>query len=77
MTGNVAWQRHGCYKLGSEQYFNMPLERAVLGCKDGPIWLLYTNENATKTYNIDCMTKDWIISQGSLYRLRPFNRLRS
>lgn len=34
MTSNTAWQRHGCYKLGSEQYFNMPLEKAVLGCKD-------------------------------------------
>ncbi|KAG8911787.1 Cell wall alpha-1,3-glucan synthase ags1, partial [Tulasnella sp. 417] len=34
MTSNTAWQRHGCYKLGSEQYFNMPLERAVLGCHD-------------------------------------------
>ncbi|QRW14378.1 alpha-1,3-glucan synthase [Ceratobasidium sp. AG-Ba] len=34
MTSNQAWQRHGCYKLGSEQYFNMPLERALLGCVD-------------------------------------------
>ncbi|KAG8897345.1 Cell wall alpha-1,3-glucan synthase ags1, partial [Tulasnella sp. 403] len=34
MTGNIAWQRHGCYKLGSEQYFNMPVESALLGCKD-------------------------------------------
>ncbi|KAG9102015.1 Cell wall alpha-1,3-glucan synthase ags1 [Ceratobasidium sp. 370] len=34
MTSNTAWQRHGCYKLGSEQYFNMPLERALLGCVD-------------------------------------------
>ncbi|KIO16968.1 hypothetical protein M407DRAFT_12567, partial [Tulasnella calospora MUT 4182] len=34
MTSNTAWQRHGCYKFGSEQYFNMPLERSVLGCKD-------------------------------------------
>lgn len=143
MASNTAWQRHGCYKLGSEQYFNMPLERAVLGCKDDwnsldhfdptsapyrqmahfmyirkhfpslqdgfnlvqrynnsymielpgsngvsteigfwsvtrsfldsqvqtqnvtdtqPIWLLYTNENRTRTYTIDCMSKDWIIS---------------
>ncbi|KAG8699976.1 Cell wall alpha-1,3-glucan synthase ags1, partial [Ceratobasidium sp. 394] len=34
MTSNTAWQRHGCYKLGSEQYFNMPLEKALLGCVD-------------------------------------------
>ncbi|GLB34918.1 putative glycoside hydrolase family 13 and glycosyltransferase family 5 protein [Lyophyllum shimeji] len=34
MTGNQAWKRHGCYALGSEQYFNMPLEKALLGCHD-------------------------------------------
>ena len=30
----MAWQRHGCYKLGSDQYFNMQLEKALLGCED-------------------------------------------
>lgn len=34
MMSNTAWQRHGCYKLGSVQYFNMPLDSALLGCKD-------------------------------------------
>ncbi|KAF5368145.1 hypothetical protein D9615_010206 [Tricholomella constricta] len=34
MTGNRAWKRHGCYVLSSEQYFNMPLEKALLGCND-------------------------------------------
>jgi alpha-1,3-glucan synthase len=34
MASNQAWQRHGCYKLGSEQYFNMPLEKSLLGCVD-------------------------------------------
>ncbi|KIJ68914.1 glycosyltransferase family 5 protein [Hydnomerulius pinastri MD-312] len=34
MMSNKAWQRHGCYKLGSDQYFNMPLEAALLGCND-------------------------------------------
>ncbi|KZV90231.1 glycoside hydrolase family 13 and glycosyltransferase family 5 protein [Exidia glandulosa HHB12029] len=34
MSGTKAWQRHGCYQLGSEQYFNFPLERARLGCED-------------------------------------------
>ena len=29
-----AWQRHGCYALGSEQYFNMPLGKAMVGCQD-------------------------------------------
>jgi alpha-1,3-glucan synthase len=34
MTSTRAWQRHGCYKLGSDQYFNMPLEKALIGCHD-------------------------------------------
>ncbi|KAJ8521655.1 hypothetical protein ONZ45_g1682 [Pleurotus djamor] len=34
MSSNVAWQRHGCYTLGSEQYFNFPLDRALIGCHD-------------------------------------------
>ena len=34
MTSTNAWQRHGCYKLGSDQYFNMPLEKSLLGCQD-------------------------------------------
>ena len=34
MSSNIAWQRHGCYKLGSQQYFNMPLEKSLLACHD-------------------------------------------
>lgn len=34
MISNKAWQRHGCYGLGSTQYFNMPLDKALLGCRD-------------------------------------------
>ncbi|KAI0302169.1 modular protein with glycoside hydrolase family 13 and glycosyltransferase family 5 domains [Russula brevipes] len=34
MFSNKAWQRHGCYRLGSDQYFNIPLDKAVLGCMD-------------------------------------------
>jgi alpha-1,3-glucan synthase len=34
MISNTAWQRHGCYALGSDQYFNMPLGKAMLGCQD-------------------------------------------
>lgn len=34
MMSNKAWQRHGCYKLGSAQYYNMPLESALTGCYD-------------------------------------------
>ena len=142
MASQPAWQRHGCYKLGSEQYFNMPLESSLLGCKDDwnsldhfdptaaprrqmahfmylrqhfpvlqdgfdltlwynntyyvqlpgsnlteteigfwsstraflpaqnetaalaaqQVWLVYTNENSTKTYNIDCGSADWIVA---------------
>lgn len=34
MTSSSAWQDHGCYRLGSEQYFNIRLEKALLGCQD-------------------------------------------
>lgn len=34
MISNQAWKRHGCYVLGSEQYFNMPLEKSLFGCED-------------------------------------------
>ena len=34
MPSNRAWQRHGCYKLGTEQYFNIQMQRAAIGCYD-------------------------------------------
>lgn len=34
MPGNLAWKRHGCYQLGSQQYYNMPLDKSTLGCHD-------------------------------------------
>ncbi|GJE90808.1 apha amylase catalytic domain and glycogen synthase DULL1-like domain-containing protein [Phanerochaete sordida] len=34
MISNKAWQRHGCYALGSQQYFNMPLGKSLIGCQD-------------------------------------------
>src|ERR1700743_3544735 len=34
MTSNTAWKRHGCYGLGSEQYFNFAVSKAVIGCHD-------------------------------------------
>ena len=142
MTSTNAWQRHGCYKLGSQQYFNMPLDKALVGCYDDwnsldhfdptsetrrmfaqfmtlrrtynalqdgynlvqfgnwtymiempgsnntptekglwsvsrsaietvqnltglytdQIWMLYTNENVTKTYTFSCQGSSWISS---------------
>jgi alpha-1,3-glucan synthase len=34
MTSSRAWQRHGCYVLGSAQYYNFPLDKALRGCED-------------------------------------------
>lgn len=143
MSASAAWQRHGCYHLGSEQYFNMPLEKSLIGCEDDwnsldhldptaqnkrvikhfhdmrerypslqdglnlvqfgswthleqlpgsnntptelglysaarspipkvqdftgldrttQVWLLYTNENLTQTYEYECDSDDWISS---------------
>ncbi|EPQ58265.1 modular protein with glycoside hydrolase family 13 and glycosyltransferase family 5 domains [Gloeophyllum trabeum ATCC 11539] len=142
MMSNKAWQRHGCYALGSDQFFNFPLERTLMGCKDDwnsldhfdptadsrrvfsqflylrtvysalqdgfnlvqrgnwtyfiglpgsngtltekglwsvsrsgipnvqnltgqhtdQVWMLYTNENTTKTWSYDCTSDKWISS---------------
>jgi alpha-1,3-glucan synthase len=34
MTSTKAWQRHGCYHLGSEQFYNAALNKALIGCRD-------------------------------------------
>jgi len=34
MSSALAWQTHGCYNLGSSQYFNFPLDKALRGRKD-------------------------------------------
>lgn len=39
ITATPAWQTHGCYALGSEQYFEMPLEKALTGCEDDSVAL--------------------------------------
>ncbi|KAH9842609.1 glycoside hydrolase family 13 and glycosyltransferase family 5 protein [Rhodofomes roseus] len=34
MFSNTAWKRHGCYRLGSSQYYYLPMGRSLIGCKD-------------------------------------------
>ncbi|RDW79794.1 putative alpha 1,3 glucan synthase [Coleophoma cylindrospora] len=34
-----AWQDHGCYRLGSSQYYKFPVEAALDGCNDDAISL--------------------------------------
>ena len=34
MSSTKAWQRHGCYHLGAEALYGLPLTKATLGCKD-------------------------------------------
>ncbi|KAJ4291326.1 Cell wall alpha-1,3-glucan synthase ags1 [Collariella sp. IMI 366227] len=34
MSSTISWERHGCYKVGSEKYFNFPLDAALWGCDD-------------------------------------------
>ncbi|CAK5276043.1 unnamed protein product [Mycena citricolor] len=34
MTSTHAWKRHGCYHLGSDQYFDFSTSPAFLGCHD-------------------------------------------
>lgn len=34
MFSNTAWQRHGCYSLGSQDIEDFPIDRASTGCTD-------------------------------------------
>ncbi|WVQ79175.1 hypothetical protein IAT38_001271 [Cryptococcus sp. DSM 104549] len=34
MVSSQAWKRHGCYRLGSSQYYNMPYDKILTGCDD-------------------------------------------
>jgi len=34
MFSSKAWQRHGCYHLGTDALYNLPITKASLGCKD-------------------------------------------
>ncbi|ORY57893.1 alpha-1,3-glucan synthase [Pseudomassariella vexata] len=34
MSSSPAWEAHGCYKGGSDQYYRMPLDSARRGCQD-------------------------------------------
>ncbi|KAH0555720.1 hypothetical protein GP486_006335, partial [Trichoglossum hirsutum] len=39
MTSALAWQIHGCYRIGSQKYFNFPLDKALYGCMDDSVSL--------------------------------------
>jgi alpha-1,3-glucan synthase len=39
MSSAIAWQNHGCYKLGSTQYYNFPVDSAANGCHDDQVSL--------------------------------------
>jgi alpha-1,3-glucan synthase len=34
MSASTAWETHGCYKLGSAQFTNFPVDAALRGCED-------------------------------------------
>ncbi|KIV91342.1 hypothetical protein, variant [Exophiala mesophila] len=37
MSSATAWKTHGCYRLDSTQYFEMPLDAARRGCEDDTV----------------------------------------
>jgi alpha-1,3-glucan synthase len=39
MSSNTAWQAHGCYTLGSEQYYEWPGDAVLRGCEDDSVSL--------------------------------------
>jgi alpha-1,3-glucan synthase len=38
-SSSIAWQSHGCYKLGSTQYNQFPLDTGLKGCEDDSVSL--------------------------------------
>lgn len=34
ISSSIAWQRHGCYSIGSQQFYKWPVEKAKFGCHD-------------------------------------------
>ncbi|KAL1968942.1 hypothetical protein VTN77DRAFT_776 [Rasamsonia byssochlamydoides] len=34
MSSALAWQLHGCYKVGSVKYYDFPVDSALYGCED-------------------------------------------
>lgn len=39
MTSSLAWQLHGCYKVGSIKYSDFPTDSALRGCMDDSVSL--------------------------------------
>ncbi|KZF26426.1 glycosyltransferase family 5 protein [Xylona heveae TC161] len=39
MVSTIAWQLHGCYSIGSEKYYQWPIDAAIHGCEDDKISL--------------------------------------
>lgn len=39
MTSSLAWQLHGCYKIGSSLYHDFPTDSALNGCSDDSVSL--------------------------------------
>ncbi|OCK73844.1 glycosyltransferase family 5 protein [Lepidopterella palustris CBS 459.81] len=39
MSSALAWQNHGCYRLGSSQYYDFPIDSALDGCNDDSVSL--------------------------------------
>jgi alpha-1,3-glucan synthase len=39
ITSSLAWQTHGCYTLGSTQFYNFPLDTGHRGCDDDSVSL--------------------------------------
>jgi alpha-1,3-glucan synthase len=37
MSSALGWQNHGCYRLGSSQYYDFPLEAGLNGCQDDTV----------------------------------------
>ncbi|KNZ58372.1 hypothetical protein VP01_1942g1, partial [Puccinia sorghi] len=58
MSATWAWKVHGCYRVGSEQYYQIPFDKALDGCKHtGRAWIILTSCHQSSGHNINQIYK--------------------
>ncbi|KUI63986.1 Cell wall alpha-1,3-glucan synthase mok11 [Cytospora mali] len=73
MSPASAWQIHGCYKLGSSQYIDWPIDQGRLGCEDENVPRDHRDpshpmRNILKAMyamreNYDTLSEGWLVQQ--------------
>ncbi|KAL7424549.1 hypothetical protein Q5752_000233 [Cryptotrichosporon argae] len=61
MVSTKAWQNHGCYRLGGEQYYNLQYDKALVACFDDAQSLDHFDPTAEGRRTVRAM--NWLRSQ--------------